>query len=63
MIRYNGIMKLTAKQKRTLTSKVKHITGECSCSCNSKTCIYWKLVDKGGDDWQAKEIIKVIEKL
>ena len=56
-------MKLTAKQKRTLTSKVKHITGECSCSPNSKTCIYWKLVDKGGDDWQTKEIIKVLEKL
>ena len=63
MIRYNGTMKLTAKQKKTLTSKVKHITGECSCSPNSKTCIYWKLVYKGGDDWQAKEIIKVIEKL
>lgn len=62
-MRYNGIMKLTAKQKRTLASKVKHITGECSCSPNSKTCIYWKLVDKGGDDWQTKEIIKLIEKL
>lgn len=56
-------MKLTAQQKRTLTSKVKHITGECSCPPNSKTCIYWKMVDKGGDDWQTKEIIKLIEKL
>lgn len=60
---YNRGMKLTAKQKRTLTSKVKHITGECSCSCNSKTCLYWKNVDRGGEDWQAKEIIKTIEKL
>lgn len=60
---YNRGMKLTAKQKRTLASKVKHITGECSCSCNSKTCLYWKNVDKGGEDWQAKEIIKAIEKL
>lgn len=56
-------MKLTKAQKMKLTKTISHITGECSCSPNSKTCIYWKLVDKGGDDWQAKEIIKVIEKL
>ena len=56
-------MKLSATQKKKLTSKVKHITGECGCSPNSKTCIYWRLVDKGGDDWQAKEIIKEVEKL
>lgn len=56
-------MKLTKAQEKKLASKVKHITGECSCSPNSKTCIYWKMVDKGGDDWQAKEIIKALEKL
>lgn len=56
-------MKLTAQQKKKLTSKINHITGECCCSPNSKTCLYWKNVDKGGDDWQAKLIIKEIEKL
>ena len=56
-------MKLTAQQKKKLTSKVNHITGECECRPNSKTCLYWKNVDKGGEDWQAKEIIKLIEKL
>lgn len=60
---YNRAMKLTAAQKKKLTSKVKHLTGECGCSPNSKTCPYWKYVDKGGDDWQAKLIIKEIEKL
>lgn len=60
---YNKGMKLTATQKKKLTSVIRHVTGGCGCSPNSKTCIYWKLVDKGGDDWQAKEIIKVIEHL
>lgn len=56
-------MKLNATQKRKLTAKIRHITGECGCSPNSKTCSYWKNVDKGGEDWQAKLIIKEIEKL
>ena len=58
-----GIMKISKAQEKILTSVLKHITGECGCSANSKTCIYWKLVDKGGDNWQANEIIKVIKKL
>lgn len=56
-------MKLTVEQKKKLTTAVRHITGECGCSCNSKTCLYWKNVDKGGEGWQAKLILKEIEKL
>lgn len=59
-------MKLTAAQKKKLTTAIKHITGECGCSASSKTCAYWRNVDrrdKGGDDWQAKLILKEIEKL
>lgn len=56
-------MKLTKAQEKTLTSKIKHITGECGCLPSSKTCLYWKYVDKGGDDWQAKEIIKLVKSL
>lgn len=55
-------MKLTATQEKKLTAKLIHITGECNCSPNSKTCLYWKLVDKGGVE-VAKEIIKEIKKL
>lgn len=56
-------MNLTKAQATKLTNKIKHITGECNCSPNSSTCAYWKNVDKGGEDWQAKEIIKEIKKL
>lgn len=56
-------MKLTSAQKKKLASKIKHITGECGCSANSKACLYWKNVDKGGEDWQVKAIIKEIESL
>lgn len=59
-------MKLNSTQKKKLTSVIRHVTGECGCSPNSKTCLYWKNIDrrdKGGDDWQAKEIIKALEKL
>lgn len=56
-------MKLTVAQKKRLTSKIKHIVGECGCSPNSKTCLYWKNVDRGGDEWQAKLILKEIERL
>lgn len=56
-------MKLNATQKKKLTSVIRHVTGECGCSSNSRTCLYWKNIDKGGDDWQAKEIIKALEKL
>lgn len=56
-------MKLTKAQENKLITKIKHIVGECGCSSNSKTCAYWKLVDKGGADWQVKEIIKEIKKL
>ena len=56
-------MKLTKAQEKKLTSKIKHIVGECNCSNSSKTCLYWKNVDKGGDDWQAQLIIKEIKSL
>lgn len=59
-------MKLTSAQKKKLESKIKHIVGTCQCPATSRTCIYWKNIDrrdKGGDDWQAKEIIKEVEKL
>lgn len=62
-MRYNMGMKLNATQKKKLTSVIRHVTGECGCSPNSRTCLYWKNIDKGGDDWQVKEIIKVLEKL
>lgn len=62
-MRYNMGMKLNATQKKKLTSVIRHVTGECGCSPNSKTCLYWKNVDKVGSDWQAKEIIKALEKL
>lgn len=57
------IMKLTKTQENKLLAKVKHLTGECMCSPNSKTCPYWNKVDKGGEDWQAKAIIQEIKKL
>lgn len=56
-------MKLTRAQENKLATKIRHITGECGCSASSKTCLYWKNVDKGGEDWQAKEIIKAIKAL
>lgn len=56
-------MKLTKKQENELAKKLPHITGECLCSPSSKTCEYWKNVDKGGDDWQTKAIIKAIKDL
>lgn len=56
-------MKITKTQEKKLAQKLAHITGECMCSPNSKTCVYWKNVDKGGDDWQVKEIIKIIKEI
>lgn len=59
-------MKLTSAQKKKLTAVIRHITGVCDCPASSKTCAYWKNIDrrdKGGTDWQAKLIIKEIEKL
>ena len=56
-------MKITKAQEKKLAQAVRHITGECLCSPSSKTCIYWKQVDKGGADWQAQEIIKLIKAL
>lgn len=56
-------MKITATQSKKLTAKIRHIVGECGCPASSKTCAYWKNVDKGEDDWQAKLIIKEIKNL
>ena len=56
-------MKLTKTEEKKLLTIMKHITGECMCSPNSSTCFYWKNIDKGGADWQAKAIIKEIKKL
>lgn len=56
-------MKITKAQEKKLKTKVKHITGECNCPATSKTCAYWKNVDKGGEDWQADLIIKEIKLL
>lgn len=55
-------MKLTKAQKTKLASKLRHITGECNCPSNSKTCLYWTLVDKGSEGI-VKAIISEIEKL
>lgn len=56
-------MKLTATQKNKLASKVVHIVGECKCSADSKTCTYWKNVDKCDYNWQTELIIREIERL
>ena len=56
-------MKLTKTQEKKLAGKILHITGECQCSPSSTTCLYWKNVDKGGDDWQTKLIIREIKAL
>lgn len=56
-------MKLLKKDEQALKKKITHITGECGCSSNSKTCPYWKYVDKGGENWQADLIIKEIKSL
>ena len=56
-------MKLDSKQKKQLSKTLPHITGECMCPASSKTCVYWKNVEKGVGEWQTKLIIKEIEKL
>ena len=55
-------MKLTATEVKKLQKILPHITGACMCSPNSKTCTYWKNVDKS-EDWQTKAIIQEIKKL
>lgn len=60
---YNKAMKLTATQKKKLISRAKHYTGECGCSPLSKSCPYWKLIDKKGEDDLAKGLVKELEKL
>lgn len=55
-------MKLTTAQKKKLIGKLIHLTGECNCPPSSKTCLYWKYVDKGGEE-VAREIVREIEKL
>lgn len=56
-------MKLTKAQEKKLVKIVSHITGECNCPATSRTCAYWKNVDRGGADWQAELIVKEIKKL
>lgn len=56
-------MKLNKTEEKALTTKIKHIVGECDCLPSSKTCTYWKLVDSKEPDWQTKEILKLIKKL
>lgn len=56
-------MKLTSLQTRALRRKLLHVTGECGCSANSKTCAYWANVDRGGAEWQTDLIIKEVKKL
>lgn len=60
---YNIGMKLTKAEENKLIKKITHITGECGCSSGSTTCDYWKYVDKGGENWQAKLIVKLIKSL
>ncbi len=56
-------MKITKAQEKQILKKLPHITGECMCPASSKTCIYWKNVDKGVENWQAKELVKLIKEL
>lgn len=48
-------------QEKALRTTIEHITGECGCAPSSKSCIYWKQVDKGGDKWQTDLIMKEIK--
>lgn len=56
-------MKLTKTQEAKLSRAVRHITGECGCLPSSKTCAYWKNVDKADTDWQAKLVVKEVKNL
>lgn len=59
-------MKLTRAQEKKLESKIKHIVGTCQCPATSKTCAYWRNIDrrdKGGAEWQTDLIIKEVKKL
>lgn len=56
-------MKLTKLEEKRLAAKLLHITGECGCASDSKTCAYWANVDKGGAEWQTDLIIKEVKKL
>lgn len=58
-----GIMKVNQKEIDKLARKIIHLTGECGCSSNSKTCAYWKNVDKADYNWQTNLIIKEVKKL
>lgn len=53
---------MTKRDENKLRSQIRHITGECMCSPNSKTCVYWKNVDSNKKEWQTDEIIKLIKK-
>lgn len=56
-------MKLTKKQENELAKRLVHITGECGCPASSRTCTYWKNVDKCDYNWQTNEIMKLIKNL
>lgn len=56
-------MKLTKAKQTELAKKFKHIVGTCNCPADSKTCTYWRNVDKCDYDWQVDLIIKEIKKL
>lgn len=59
-------MKLTKAKQTELVKKFKHIVGTCNCPATSKTCLYWRNVDrrdKGEEDWQVDLIMKEIKKL
>lgn len=56
-------MKLTKMQENKLAKKIVHITGECNCLPSSRTCAYWKNVDKADYNWQTHLIIKEVKNL
>ena len=55
-------MDLTTSQKKKLKTKLLHAFGVCNCKPSSKSCLYWELVDEGGEA-AVEDIIKEISKL
>lgn len=56
-------MKVNQTELNKLAKKITHITGECGCPASSKTCVYWKTVDKADYNWQTDLIIKEVKSL
>lgn len=55
---------MTAANLRKFEAELKHILGECSCKPTSKTCQYFKIIDKSNPaKAQHLAIVKLLIKL